>query len=431
MLLLTNSSACLFAWLAEWYRVGPEPPPSAIAYSPWIATAQDPLDNDVIYTAFADAGNKGKLRVQSRRLSEPYGDWEVVGRSGFSKAVQPSAIKLVVDTAGHPIVAFRAAEAPGGIHVWRFSDGKWNRLGEKDWTAGRNAGNDLGLAVDPYNNKVYVGYGDRDHGGRVTVMTFGCLWCLESQSWTAVGAEGFTAGTAAQGMELAINPFNGQLYVAMVDSSSDYKASVYSLVNGTWAPVGSLGFSTGPMDSPRLAFDARDGSVYAAFVDIAEDGPKASVYTFGHGNSAPGEWAPVGDQRFSGRHPLELRIALDNSTGQVYVSLSDLYQKPRVYTWCGGGSSWQELMGGTQNPGLASRYADSMVLLVDPEAGKPMVTFVDYQQVFVYAFGDSALSDAPRCPITTQGEMLLSFLCSDRRRETQCAMSCDCMSLGA
>ena len=390
----------------------------------------------MIYTAFADADNIGRLRVQSRRISDPYSAWEAVGQPGFSQAVQPSAVKLVVDASGRPIVAFRAEEAPNGIHVWRFSGRTWKLLGGEDWTAGRNSQTSVGLAVDLYTNKVYVGYSDRDHEGRVTVMTF------DGESWVPVGPEGFTAGgTAEQGMDLAINPFNSQLYVAMVDSRAEYRASVYTLVDGAWAPVGSMGFSAGRIESPRLAFDARDGSVYAAFVDNAEaDGRKASVYTIGGPSAAPdGEWIPLGDERFSRRHPLDLRIALDKSTGQVYVSLSDPYQMPRVYTWCGGTSSWQELMGDTRNSDLASRYADSMGLLVDPAAGKPIVAFIDYQQVFVYAFGDSPYPDAPQCPSATQGEMLLlpfrlfqrlGFQGFRAAENTMGNELCDCMNVG-
>ena len=363
--------------------VGPEPPRNAVSFSP-IAAAQHPYDDNVIFTAFSDRNSGGRLRVQSRRLSNPSGAWEVVGRSGFSQVRYPASVKLAIDLGGRPVVAFM--DNHGGIYVWMYFYGIWKPLGGEGWSSGYEPVRDsLGMAVDLTTNQVYVGFSDEKRGRGVTVMT------LEGDSWVPVGAMGFSKGRVKGAVELEINPVNNQLYAAFVDPPADAKASVYTFVDGTWAPVGSRGFSGESIATPSLAFDARDGAVYAAFVEINNDDLRASVYKYG-GRSAPSKWDQVGSASFADGYPWNTQVAVDGTTGQVYVSLSDLYSsKPRVYTFCddGGGSlAWQELVGRTQ---LASKSADNtyMALLVNPRSKKPVLAFIEGPQVFVYAMGES------------------------------------------
>ena len=134
----------------------------------------------------------------------------------------------------------------------------WNYVGSQEFSAGWAP--DAVIAVDA-SGTPYVAYQDQANANKATVMKY------NGSNWVVVGSAGFSAGQAGW-IALSIDP-TGVPYVAYVDysiSTSMPPATVMKYTGGSWATVGTAGFSGGAAAFTAMAIDA-SGTPYVAYTD--------------------------------------------------------------------------------------------------------------------------------------------------------------------
>lgn len=181
-----------------------------------------------------------------------------------------------------------------------------------------------------------------------------------AQTWTPVGAEGFSASEAFS-QSIA---FSGETpYVAYMDRANGDKATVMKFNGENWVVVGTAGFTPGKARS--LCFAVSGDTPYVAFSDEA-NGNKASVMKF-DGTS----WVFVGGAGITENIADEVSLAIDN--GVLWLAFQDAANSNKITVMKYGGEGW-EVVG---TPGFSTGFMTN-VIDIAVENGTPYVSYRDY-----------------------------------------------------
>ena len=166
-------------------------------------------------------------------------------------------------------IAFSNLDDQGKIDVIKVDGGNISVLETYD-NISDGLSNSLDLKINPFTLEPYIAFQDIGNSGKLTVKK------LSGDSWELVGAESISDGIASD-VSLAFNQ-SGVPYVAFKDVSFSNKLSVMSFDGSNWGYVGERGISSGAASYPSVKINAND-EVYVAFKDGSVSN-KASVMKF-------------------------------------------------------------------------------------------------------------------------------------------------------
>ena len=171
-------------------------------------------------------------------------------------------------------VAFSNLDDEGKIDISKVDGGNISVLETYD-NVSDGLSNSLDLKINPFTLEPYIAFQDIGNAGKLTVKK------LSGDSWELVGAESISEGIAND-ISLAFNQ-SGVPYVAFKDVSFSNKLSVMSFDGDNWSYVGERGISSGAASYPSIKINSND-EVYVAFKDGSVSN-KASVMKFNIGLS--------------------------------------------------------------------------------------------------------------------------------------------------
>ncbi|MCY7352823.1 MAG: hypothetical protein LH606_19550 [Cytophagaceae bacterium] len=175
-----------------------------------------------------------------------------VGVTGFS-AGPPRNVPLAFTPNGQPVVAYSDGAFSGKVVVQRFSAGIWNPVGSPTGISlGINFVQQVSLAINPANGDIFVAYKE---GNNVYVQRWNGV------VWGFVGAP-LPSGSNGE-ISIALSP-SGVPFVAY--QSSPGIVVVQRCPAATWLPVG-LPLSAGASSQPSLVFTPSGSGLYVAFVE--------------------------------------------------------------------------------------------------------------------------------------------------------------------
>lgn len=267
-----------------------------------------------IFVAFKDYNKFNKLTVMKFDGS----NWSVLGLAGFGGTADYIDLTLKQDT---PVVAFQKNN--DGVVVMKYNGSYFGYVGNSsihqtnisygsanyvdievnnnnellvahrnilsfsqfatvrkwdgsNWTDEANPNFSTGdlafttLTIDKATNTPYVAYKDQSSGnlGNLVVMK------SDGNSWQAVGNPMDTVLGTIDDMEIRF--FNGQPYVAFLEYQGGFKASVITYNGTKWEYIGSRGFSPTNSDKLKMAIDETTGKMYVTFTENGS----ISVMTF-------------------------------------------------------------------------------------------------------------------------------------------------------
>lgn len=280
----------------KWKKLGGTPASdSAVRFISLAISAQG-----TPYVAYQDFSDDGREGVTVMKFSG--GKWTVVGRQGFSEG-QAEYVSLAIASDGTPYVAYQTFtnDAPGGLVVRRFADGKWNSLDRAGLAKEKVRYVSLAVAHD---GTPYVAYQDlADIHNGVSVRKF------VNDRWVSVGSPGFSPN-AATFVSLALSPKDTP-YVVYEDGGPERPASVRKFDGKQWSYVGKAWFTRGEAEFDTIAV-APNGTVYVAYQDEIHNG--ISVRKF-DGK----QWQFVGEAGFSDGEAEHISFAIA-ADGKLYVA---------------------------------------------------------------------------------------------------------------
>lgn len=323
------------------------------------AVALEVSAQGIAYAAFTDASDSGRVVVM--RHSPSSQGWEKLGGGGLSLGAV-YMLDLAMDPAGIPYLAFKDDGDSIRVTVLRWSPDslRWVRVGGEGTTPVEIS--EFALAMGPAG-EVYLGFKDREHGDRPTVLLFD----RAKNAWEVVGDSGFT-DAESNFMTLAVDRA-GTPYLGYYDELRTGRASVmrYAGPSEGWLPVGELGFSRAQASQTLIAIDS-GGRPYLAYIDGFENTFKATVRSF-----AAGTWTPLGDEGFSTGQALSLNLAI-NPDGVPYVAFSNHDQGSalNMLRWDSSAGIWQDVGGSS----LTSSTGRAVALAFGPK-GRPWIAFLE------------------------------------------------------
>ena len=262
----SSGSAVVLKYGSGWAPLGSLPATSVTpsGFGP-LALAIDSSDN--VYLAYADAS--AAVHGSATVLMWNGSTWTQKGAAGEgSVSVAVDFLSLGVAASGCIFVAYLDAGSgnQGSATMWDPTTALWSQLGPRGFTG--TSVWDVSLAVDPHGIP-YVAY----RGGSQSQAN---VMRLVGTAWEHAGNADFTS-KAASGIRIVIDKW-GTPYVGYSDEERGYKASAMVLRGDTWTPVGTPGFSPGPIAYPSMAINA-NGIPAFAFEDQA-NGNATTVMTF-------------------------------------------------------------------------------------------------------------------------------------------------------
>ena len=279
--------------------------------------------------------------------------WSTVGTNQFT-AGQNLYSSLAVSTTGTPYMAYQDGYQASCM---KFNGTSWVYVGNQSFTPGGATYTSLELDG---TNTPYMAFVDAYYlyNGKASVFKF------NGTSWVAVGAEGFSAGTASY-TSLAIDA-SGNLYVAFEDGNNSNKATVMKYTSGgSWSILGSAGFSAGTATYTSIAVD-RTGTPYVVYND-AGNSNKATVMKYNGTN-----WVVVGSTGISAGAATYTSIALDLS-GVPYITYADAGNSGKAVVMKFDGTSWTSVVTST---GFSAGSATHTSIAVSKQ-GIPTVFYCD------------------------------------------------------
>ena len=141
-------------------------------------------------------------------------NWVAVGNKGFSNG-EVNNIKIALDTAGAPYVAYIDVSNNNKATVMRYDGSNWVNVGSPGFSDSSVTNTCIGI---DRSNKVYIAYADAANNGKATVMKY------TGSAWTPVGDTGVSAGKADY-ISLVVNQY-GTLYIAYEDGANNNNATV-------------------------------------------------------------------------------------------------------------------------------------------------------------------------------------------------------------
>lgn len=292
-------------------------------------------------------------------------NWVTVGNPDFSSG-EVICTTMAFDPVATPYVAFTSHYKAS---VMKFDGSNWVSVGQDRFTPGYVSF--TSIAID-HNGTPYIAFrdqGDTVHGSwpngyRASVMKF------DGANWVYVGAPGFSSNGTFGGAaytSLAIDS-SGTLYIAFVDDSNAFKATVMKFDGNNWVNVGSAGIvSTGSANNTSIVIDSQ-GTPYVGYVDGANGG-KATVKKFDGSN-----WISVGITGFSPGAASYTSLAIDNND-ILYLTFKDYAHANKATVMTFNGSSWVML----GNAGFSTSDVEYTTIAIDKING---VLFATYEDVY-------------------------------------------------
>lgn len=232
-------------------------------------------EDNSVYVAYSDADKQNKATV--RRSAN--GAWSTLGPAGFTGG-SASYTSLAIGRDGTPYIAFADGAYPsssgdGKVTVLRYVAGlgAWQLVGTPGFTS--TGGLNLRLALDR-DDVPHVVY--QEYHQRLVVMKFnGSQWVKLGTS--ASGSDRPVLETESWRQWCSID-FDSQNtpYVAYQLFDQGRKAAVRKFVGQSWVAVGAIGFSPGSADYMAMAIDNYD-MPHVVFRDSAAGG-RATVMRF-------------------------------------------------------------------------------------------------------------------------------------------------------
>lgn len=301
---------------SEWQAVG-EPGFSAAGTFPDIVVD----DEGIPYVAYSDSSLDRRIIVKKFTGST----WETVGNAGFSdfNAIRPS---ILISPSGTPYVAYAdmfnlVDEYVYTVRVARLGGDTWESVGNGDLFSGIRsipslaAGNDGSLDMAYHYDYWFDPSFEDWQKTKIVKWKDGTL--------TDLGDVDYFKGI--ERIKIALSP-DQTLYMAYVDSASEYKTSVFKLVGDNWEAMGS------PIDS-NSSFDLDIGSTGTVYLTLG-----TNVWTFDGS-----DWEAVSEEVFS-ESPTYTQTAVDTE-GTLYVAFNDADNEYRPTVKKLVGSVWEDITG--------------------------------------------------------------------------------------
>ncbi len=184
------------------------------------------------------------------------------------------------------------------------------------------------------------------------------LTVVTAQSWNYLGSAAFSE---AQTSYTDVASYNGEVYVVYRDNAYDKKASVMKFSGNSWVPVGDLGFSPDEVSDTKIAID-NSGVIYVAFKDDAVFN-RPTVMKF-----EDNVWSSIGDG--VGGHTADY-VSLETHDGLVYLAFQKENEKAIVMKYT---DSWEYM--GNEN-GISAGNARYLSLAVDESTGEVYLGYQD------------------------------------------------------
>ena len=281
-------------------------------------------------------------------------NWVNVGNAGFT-IINVGYPSIAFSPAGEPYVAYGATcSTPNQATVMKFVDNNWVLVGIGGFSQGQTAF--TSLAFSPAGQP-YVAFMDMANSNKTTVMKF------DGTNWSNVGIPGFSAGEAWD-ENIGFSP-SRDLYISYWNYSFGHRATVMKFNGTDWVCVGNSFCTEGRAEYPSLAVNPLDGQPYLAYTDTI-NAYKATVIKFDGSN-----WVNVGNVGFSVGYASEIKLAFSPS-GQPYIFYWDNYLTNSVVKKFDG-ANWINV----GNPGFSGGYINYTSLAFSP-SGIPYVAYQDY-----------------------------------------------------
>jgi len=306
---------------------------------------------DIPYMVFADVGQSNKATTMKYNGSS----WVNVGSAGFTPD-SVDFVSLAFDSNDNPYVAFSSHKNNYEITVMKYNGSSWVNVGSAGFAT---SGAFISLVIDS-NDNPYIAFNDYGNNGNLAVMKY------NGSSWNNIGNLGSFRGliyTKSFKLDSKNVP-----YIVFTDSLKNNKASVVSFNGSNWVNVGSAGFSVGIAHSLALGINSND-IPYVAFLDVANN-TKPTVMEY-NGSS----WVNVGNAGFSTGSGSDMFITFD-SNDNPYVSFIEYYNGYYISVMKFNGSSWVNV--GNNNDKSLYHYA-----------WLPFLAF-DSNDVVYVGFGDAS-----------------------------------------
>ncbi len=256
-LINTGGSSVMTYTGGSWQYVGPAGFSKAPGYFQSLAFGS----TGQLYSAFEDYAPD--LNWYGSVMTYTGGTWQNVGNANFTPSSASFVTMIVYND--QPYICFSdLSTSPTGARasVMTYTGGMWQYVG--------TAGFSPGWAMEPCmavssTGQLYVAFDDEQNGGKLTVMTY------SGGTWQYVGAgPGITASAI---VKPCIAVYNDQVYVAYLDNASsggvNSGITVITYTGGTWQNVGSADFSPPTLGSLSFAIDPANGQLYVAYSDTA------------------------------------------------------------------------------------------------------------------------------------------------------------------
>ena len=259
--------------------------------------------NGSVYFSFSDNSSGQKPAL----LKYSSGSWTTLTSSSAPATNGSMYNSMALDASGNPYLAFteRYSTYANKATVMKYSGGSWSTVGSEGFSAGSASYTSLALNS---SGTPYVVYEDGANSNKATVMTY------NGTSWTSVGGVGISSTTATY-TSIAVDR-NGNVYVAYADGGASSKLTVKKYNGSSWSTLGSVGFSSGAATSVSLAVDL-GGTPYVAYCDAGVN--KAVVMKY---SSTSASWSNVVSNGISAGSATYSAMAL-TSMGVPYIAYTD------------------------------------------------------------------------------------------------------------
>ena len=244
----------------------------------------------------------------------------------------------------------------------------WQTVGNFPATTSNSS---FSMAVNPYNQQLYLAYSDNNH--LIHVTTFDGLNLHELSN---DGITQFLVNQNPDSLKLALDPQTGRPEIAFIDNVSS-QIHVFNFSGSGWSYVGesSAISSLRALNLSNLII-ANDGRQYIGFVDIGIAHASATVMNYSNGN-----WNMVGQRGFTDGLIYGTPKLMFNSSSQqlvlAYAGLNNTEPGPVCEVWNFIGNTWKFfsiISSGSLNCSITrDSITQNLVLASDQEFGNIVV----------------------------------------------------------
>ncbi len=245
-------------------------------------------------------------------------------------------------------------------HLFAQPGNTFTTVGAAGFSAG--TADNTAFTVSKNDNKMFMAYRDGTNGGKLVVMQY------NGTSWAALGSStGISAGAVNYSIGIAtINTVNGaEVYVAFSDASQSNKLTIMRWGGLGWTNEGAAGSqSSGDASSIQMTA-TNNGDLFVAYSDLGSGG-KAFVK-----KRVSGTWTNIAGTGISAGIADDIDIACGNDN-QPYIVYKDGNASGKATVRKYNGSAWNTV--GTA--GFTSAAVSDCSIAVD-RLNRPNISFND------------------------------------------------------